>query len=109
MGFSVTWIISGVNVCVSQILSVLQNSIVEVFDVPAFSDMRSPEDKRCNLEDTQPVTQSKQNEANVSFLSTLCMYLWCSAEVFQRSLSLMHLFVCVCTVSLGLLLVHFFP
>lgn len=28
------------------------------------------------------------------FLGTLCMHLCCSAEVFQKSVSLMYLFLC---------------
>lgn len=39
-----------------QILNVLQNWIVEAFDLPTFFGMRFPEDEVCNLQDTQPVT-----------------------------------------------------
>lgn len=39
-----------------QILNVLQNWIVEAFDLPTFFGMRFPEDEVCNLQDTQRVT-----------------------------------------------------
>lgn len=39
-----------------EILNVLQSWIVAVFDVPAFFDVRSPEDVICDLQHTQPVT-----------------------------------------------------
>lgn len=69
MGYSVTWMISRVNVLgffppflyphappFPKFLMFCENWIVEVFDFPTFFSVWSPEDEVCHLQDIQPVT-----------------------------------------------------